>query len=46
MIDNSINDVRIIGFITAVFLIGIALIGMSWEAKVIDLFSNLFFFTS
>lgn len=31
---DEINDVRIIGLITAVILMGIAMAGLSWEAKV------------
>ena len=31
---DEINDVRIIGVITVIFLLGIAMAGMEWEAKV------------
>jgi amino acid transporter len=31
---DEINDVRIIGVITIIFLLAIALIGMEWEARV------------
>jgi amino acid transporter len=34
LIDGGINDVRIYAFITILILLGISLIGMSWEAKV------------
>ena len=34
IIDGAVNDVRIIGLATVVILLLIALIGMSWEAKV------------
>ena len=34
MIDGQINDTRIIGMITNVILLAIALIGMKWESKV------------
>jgi hypothetical protein len=34
MIDGQINDTRIIGMVTNVGLLAIALIGMSWESKV------------
>ena len=37
MIDGQINDTRIIGMITNVILLAIALIGMTWESKVINL---------
>lgn len=33
MVDD-VNDVRIIGLITIVALLGVALIGMEWEAMV------------
>ena len=31
---DEINDVRIIGVITVICLLGIAMAGMEWEAKV------------
>jgi len=31
---DELNDVRVIGLITVVGLLGITLAGMSWEAKV------------
>ena len=31
---DELNDVRIIGVITAVALLSIAMIGMAWEARV------------
>ncbi|CAF0929755.1 unnamed protein product [Brachionus calyciflorus] len=31
---NPVNDVRLIGLITVLLLLGVALIGMKWEAKV------------
>jgi len=31
---DEINDVRIIGVITAIVMMGIALAGLSWESKV------------
>lgn len=34
ILDGGINDVRIIGLLTNIILLGIALIGMKWEAKV------------
>ncbi len=33
MVDST-NDVRIIGIITVICLLGIAMAGMEWEAKV------------
>ena len=38
---DEINDVRIIGVITVICLLGIAMAGMEWEAKVI-FFSRFF----
>jgi len=35
---DEINDVRIIGVITAVAMMAIALAGLSWESKVSDSF--------
>ena len=35
MIDGAINDVRIVGIITNICLLIIALVGMSWESKVL-----------
>lgn len=43
MIDEM-NDIRIIGAITVVILLGISIAGMEWEAKVRN--SHLFFFYS
>ena len=34
MIDGAINDIRIVGIITNICLLIIALVGMSWESKV------------
>jgi hypothetical protein len=34
IVDNSTNDIRIIGIITLSVLFAIALIGMRWETKV------------
>ncbi len=31
---DELNDVRIIGIITAVVLLGVALVGMEWETRV------------
>lgn len=31
---DQINDVRIVGIITVVILLGISVAGMEWEAKV------------
>lgn len=36
MVDET-NDIRIIGCITVVLLLGISVAGMEWEAKVTDL---------
>jgi len=36
IIDAGINDIRIIGFVTTIFILCIALIGMTWEAKVCE----------
>ncbi|XP_076339954.1 solute carrier family 12 member 2-like isoform X4 [Tachypleus tridentatus] len=33
IIDSQINDIRIIGIITVIFLLGIAIIGTEWESK-------------
>lgn len=33
---DEINDIRIIGCITVVLLLGISVAGMEWEAKVRD----------
>lgn len=38
IIDNGLNDVRIIGTITIFILAAIVVIGMEWEAKVFALF--------
>lgn len=35
IIDNGVNDVRIIGCITLVILTVIVIIGLEWEAKVL-----------
>jgi len=37
---DEINDVRIIGVITAVVMMAIALAGLSWESKVTWVFSH------
>ena len=37
---DEINDVRIIGVITAVAMMAIALAGLSWESKVTTVFSR------
>lgn len=37
IIDNGVNDVRIIGTVTIVLLTGIVVIGLEWEAKVCPL---------
>jgi hypothetical protein len=34
LLNGGTNDVRIIGIITNIILLVIALVGMSWEAKV------------
>lgn len=34
IIDNGVNDVRIIGTITIILLTGIVVIGLEWETKV------------
>lgn len=31
---NALNDIRLIGCVTSVFLLGIVVIGMEWESKV------------
>ena len=31
---DEVNDVRIIGLITVLMLLGVAIIGMEWEARV------------
>ena len=36
IVDNGLNDVRIIGTITVIVLTAIVIIGMEWEAKVTD----------
>ena len=33
---DEVNDIRIVGCITVVFLLGISVAGMEWEAKVKD----------
>lgn len=33
MVDGGMNDVRIVGSVTVVFLLGIAIIGTEWESK-------------
>lgn len=35
IIDGGVQDMRIIGTITIILLLGIVIIGMEWEAKVI-----------
>lgn len=40
IIDNGVNDVRIVGMIALVVMILICAVGMEWESKVY----NLFFF--
>jgi len=37
IIDNSVNDVRIVGIIALIVMILICAIGMEWESKVLDL---------
>lgn len=37
IVDGGIQDVRIIGSITIILLLLIVVIGMEWEAKVIEL---------
>lgn len=52
IIDNGVNDVRIIGTITIILLTGIVVIGLEWETKVkqkllfaqIEKFNHYFFF--
>lgn len=34
MVDGNMNDVRIVGCLTVLFLLGIAIIGTEWESKV------------
>ena len=34
IIDGQINDIRLVGFLTTIFILCVALIGMKWEAKV------------
>lgn len=34
------NDVRIIGILTMIVLLGITLVGMEWEARVSIIFAN------
>lgn len=38
IVDNGVNDVRIIGCITIVIITVIVVVGMEWEAKVYILF--------
>ncbi len=40
LIVDEINDVRIIGVITIIALLGVTLAGMEWEAKVIQLYTD------
>lgn len=36
IIDNSVNDIRIVGVIALIVMILICAIGMEWESKVLD----------
>lgn len=38
IVDGGINDMRIMGSITVMFLLCIVVVGMEWEAKVISFF--------
>lgn len=37
---NEVNDIRIIGTLTVILLLGISLAGMEWEAKVKCVYSH------
>lgn len=37
---NEVNDIRIIGTLTVILLLGISLAGMEWEAKVKSVYSQ------
>lgn len=41
IVDGGINDMRIMGSITVMFLLCIVVVGMEWEAKVISFFMTL-----
>jgi solute carrier family 12 sodium/potassium/chloride transporter 2 len=41
IVDGGINDMRIMGSITVMFLLCIVVVGMEWESKVITLFMML-----
>lgn len=38
IIDNSVNDIRIVGIIALIVMILICAVGMEWESKVLDSF--------
>lgn len=38
IIDNSVNDIRIVGIIALIVMVLICAIGMEWESKVLDFF--------
>ena len=40
MIDGAVNDIRLIGTVTIVVLLIIAIIGMDWVARVRKIFYN------
>lgn len=37
---DELNDIRIVGTLTVILLLGISVAGMEWEAKVQDMFLN------
>lgn len=37
IVDNGVNDIRIVGCITLVLLTVIVIVGLEWEAKVIEM---------
>lgn len=41
IIDNDVNDVRIIGIMALVVITLTCVVGMEWESKVFDLFLSL-----
>lgn len=41
---DQINDIRIVGIITVIILLGISVAGMEWEAKVTHLIVNFSIF--
>lgn len=43
IIDNDVNDVRIVGMVALVVMVFICAVGMEWESKVLVFFSRMIY---